>query len=181
MLEQFYPTECAESAYVVNYDAYYKKGIRGILFDIDNTLVPHGEPASKDAEALFELIHTMGFKTCLISNNKEERVKPFAEAVRSEYIFNAHKPSVVNYKRAARQMGITEKETLFIGDQIFTDIYGANRAGIANILVKPIHAKEEIQIVLKRYLEKIILYFYTKNIVRNISGDMEKERQDLKR
>ena len=60
------------------------------------------------------------------------------------------------------EMGTTTENTLFVGDQIFTDVYGANRAGIRTILVKPIHPKEEIQIVLKRYLEKIVLFFYTR-------------------
>lgn len=164
MLEQFYPTECAESVFAVDFELYCKKGIRGIIFDIDNTLVPHGALADEKIIAFFNKIHAMGLKTCLISNNKEKRVKPFAKAVDSEYIFNAHKPSTVSYKKAVRLMGITESETLFIGDQIFTDIYGANRANIANILVAPIHVKEEIQIVLKRYLEKAVLYFYKKNI-----------------
>lgn len=59
-------------------------------------------------------------------------------------------------------MGTTPENTIFIGDQLFTDVYGAKRAGIRNILVKPIHPKEEIQIVLKRYLEKIVLHFYRK-------------------
>ena len=76
------------------------------------------------------------------------------------FIENAHKPSVKNYQRAMELMGTDTGNTIFIGDQIFTDIYGANRAGIRTILVKPIHPKEEIQIVLKRYLEKIVLFFY---------------------
>ena len=67
-----------------------------------------------------------------------------------------------NYNRAVEQMGLTKEEVLFVGDQLFTDVYGANRAGIYGILVKPINPKEEIQIVLKRYLEKIVLHFYEK-------------------
>lgn len=67
-----------------------------------------------------------------------------------------------NYLKAMEEMGTTTENTLFVGDQIFTDVYGANRAGIHTILVKPIHPKEEIQIVLKRYLEKIVLFFYTR-------------------
>ncbi len=59
-------------------------------------------------------------------------------------------------------MGTTLENTVFVGDQLFTDVYGAKRTGIHNILVKPIHPKEEIQIVLKRKLEKIVLYFYRK-------------------
>ncbi len=163
ILKRFYPTECAKSVYEMDFEAYYKKGIRGIIFDIDNTLVPHGAPADEAVIALFDNIHSIGLKTCLISNNKEKRVKPFAQLVKSQYIFDAHKPSVKNYKKAVKIMGITETHTLFIGDQIFTDIYGANRAGITSILVNPIHAKEEIQIILKRYLEKIVLFFYKKS------------------
>ncbi len=87
-------------------------------------------------------------------------MKPFAAAVDSMYIFNAHKPSAANYRKAVERMGVSEGTALFIGDQIFTDIYGANRAGIASLLVDPIHPKEEIQIVLKRYLEKIVLHFF---------------------
>ena len=59
-------------------------------------------------------------------------------------------------------MGITEDQAVFVGDQLFTDIYGAKKAGIYQILVKPIHPKEEIQIVLKRKLEKIVLDSYTR-------------------
>ena len=65
-----------------------------------------------------------------------------------------------NYKKAMEIMGTNKENTVFIGDQLFTDVWGAKRTGIANILVKPIHPKEEIQIVLKRYLEKIVLFFY---------------------
>ena len=59
-----------------------------------------------------------------------------------------------------KNMGTDNRNTLFVGDQIFTDVWGANKAGIYAILVKPIHPKEEIQIVLKRYLEKIVLICY---------------------
>lgn len=84
----------------------------------------------------------------------------FNDAVKVDYIFKAAKPSVKNYVRAMELMHTDTKNTIFVGDQIFTDVYGANRAGIRTILVKPIHPKEEIQIVLKRYLEKIVLFFY---------------------
>ena len=68
-----------------------------------------------------------------------------------------------NYVRAMEIMGTDKSNTVFIGDQLFTDVWGAKRAGIHNILVKPIHPKEEIQIVLKRRLEKVVLYFYKKS------------------
>ena len=164
MIEQFYPDEWLDSAYVIDYEKLYKEGCRGLIFDIDNTLVPHGAPADDRAKALFERLHTIGFSAVLLSNNKEPRVKSFAEDVKyADYIFKA-KPSVKGYEEAMRRMGTTKETTLFIGDQLFTDVWGARRVGIHSILVKPINPKEEIQIVLKRRLEWVILYFYKKTM-----------------
>lgn len=160
ILEQFYPREWVDSTYVIPWDIWYEHGIRGVIFDIDNTLVPHGAPADERALALFEKLHGMGMKTCLLSNNKEPRVASFAAQVSSPYIYKAGKPAVKNYYKAMEQMGTVVGDTLFVGDQLFTDVYGANRAGIYGILVKPINPKEEIQIVLKRYLEAVVLHFY---------------------
>ncbi len=162
--KSFYPDEYVDSSYGIDYSALYGKGVRGLLFDIDNTLVPHGKPETKEAVELFGRLHAMGFETCLISNNQKPRVEPFAKAMDTRYIYNAHKPSVKNYRRAMKEMGTNEKTTVFVGDQLFTDVYGAKRSGIYSILVKPIHPKEEIQIVLKRRLERIVLYFYKKSL-----------------
>lgn len=160
IFKRFYPAGYMDGTYVIDFKKYYDKGYRGILFDVDNTLVPHGAPASPRAIELFSRLHEMGFRTCLISNNKESRVKPFADAVGTDYIYNAHKPSKKSYRKAFEIMHTKKGNTMFVGDQIFTDVYGANRVGMLTILVKPIHPKEEIQIVLKRYLEKIILWTY---------------------
>lgn len=163
ILEQFYPREWVDSTYVIPWDIWYEHGIRGVIFDIDNTLVPHGAPADERALALFEKLHGMGMKTCLLSNNKEPRVASFAAQVSSPYIYKAGKPAVKNYYKAMERMGTAVEDTLFVGDQLFTDVYGANRAGIYGILVKPINPKEEIQIVLKRYLEAVVLHFYKRD------------------
>ncbi|MDO5134608.1 MAG: YqeG family HAD IIIA-type phosphatase [Eubacteriales bacterium] len=162
MLKCFFPDEYLDSAYDIDYEGLYQEGIRGILFDIDNTLVPHGAPADDRARALFARLRELGMGYCFVSNNKEPRVEPFAGAVQGRYIHKAGKPSPGGYRRAMEMLGTDEASTLFVGDQLFTDIYGAKKAGLRNILVKPLHPKEEIQIVLKRYLEKIVLYFYQK-------------------
>ena len=112
---------------------------------------------------MFKKLKQIGFTTCLISNNKEPRVKSFCDKVDSDYIFKAGKPLPGGYEEGIRKMKTTKENTLFIGDQIFTDVLGAKRAGLHAIMVKPIHPKEEIQIVLKRYLEKIVLYFYARS------------------
>ncbi len=158
----FYPDEWLDSAYVIPYENFYKKGIRGIIFDIDNTLVPHGKPADERAIELFFKLRQMGFHTCLLSNNKEARVAPFADQVASDYIYKGGKPKKVGYRKAMQKMGTKTSSTIFVGDQLFTDVYGARRTGIYSILVKPINPKEEIQIVLKRYLERIVLWFYSR-------------------
>lgn len=166
MLERFYPDNEVDSAYVIDYEGLYRKGYRGIIFDIDNTLVPHGAPADERAIALFERLKGLGFGTLLLSNNKEPRVKMFHDSVGAEYIFKAGKPKREGYERAMKKLGTVPENTLFVGDQLFTDVWGAKKAGIVTYLVKPIHPKEEIQIVLKRYLEKIVLHFYHKHIQR---------------
>ena len=160
MIKTFYPDQYLASTYVIDFEKLYEKGFRGLIFDIDNTLVPHNAPADDRAVALFERLKRIGYRCCLISNNQEPRVKMFNEKIQVDYVYNAHKPSTKNYIRAMEIMGTDRSNTLFIGDQLFTDVWGAKRAGIPNILVKPLHPKEEIQIVLKRYLEKIVLFFY---------------------
>lgn len=162
LLKRFYPWRYVDSAYLIDFERLYREGCRGVLFDIDNTLVPHGASADKRAKKLFRKLQKLGMKSCLISNNQIERVKSFADEVGTNFIEKAHKPSTKSYIRAMEQMGTGVNDTIFVGDQLFTDVYGANRTGIRTILVKPIHPKEEIQIVWKRHLEKIVLHFYKK-------------------
>lgn len=169
MCSFFYPGEYLDSTYVIDFDKLYKEGYRAVIFDIDNTLVPHGAPADERAIALFAHLKELGYSCTLLSNNKEPRVKMFNDAVHVNYIFKAGKPKPANYRKAMEDMGTNKDHTLFVGDQIFTDVMGANIAGIRTILVKPIHPKEEIQIVLKRWIEKPILGCYW--IHRKLFGD----------
>lgn len=149
-----YPGRMTASVYELDWENLSKK-YKGVIFDIDNTLVPHGAPADERAVGLFERIHGLGMRTMLVSNNGEGRVKPFADRLRTEYVYKAGKPKKHGYVEAMNRMGTTPKDTLFIGDQIFTDIWGANRAGMDTILTEPVDpSTDEIQIVVKRWLEK---------------------------
>ncbi len=160
MMKIFYPKEEISSVYDINYKELYNKGIRALIYDIDNTLVKHGAKADEHIVELFYIIHNMGFKTILLSNNTKERVESFANEVGSDYIAKAGKPGKKAYVSAMEKLGSGKEDTIFIGDQLFTDIYGANRTGLYSILVKPIDKKEEIQIVFKRKLEAVVLFFY---------------------
>ena len=170
MFQNLYPDEDAASAYEIDYQAFFDQGYRGILFDVDNTLVEHDQPVTLVAIELFQRLQEMGFQTCIISNNRDERVKPLAAALESDYVYKAGKPSARGFLRGMEQMGTTPETTLFVGDQIFTDIWGANRAGVHSILVKQIARHEEIQIVLKRFLEKIVMIFYRRQKTKRIDG-----------
>ena len=134
LFETFYPDTWVDSTYQIDFDELYKKGYRGLIFDIDNTLVPHGEPADERAKALFAHLKELGFSCCLLSNNQLERVQMFNRDVQVHYIEDAHKPSRKNYLKAMELMGTDLSDTVFIGDQLFTDVYGAKRTGMANIL-----------------------------------------------
>ncbi|WP_084554734.1 YqeG family HAD IIIA-type phosphatase [Eubacterium xylanophilum] len=160
MFERFFPDETVSSTYDIAYEDLYAMGYRGLLFDIDNTLVEHGKPANQRALNLFKRLREIGFEFCLISNNKKQRVSMFNEKIGAHFVYNAHKPRRRGYREAMEIMGTNLKNTVFIGDQLFTDIWGAKRTGIRNILVKPIDKHEEIQIVLKRKLENIVLSEY---------------------
>lgn len=162
MFQCFYPSEYVSSTYSIDFDSFYQKGYRAVIFDIDNTLVPHGAPADERSRALIAHLKELGMQVFLLSNNKEERVKRFVDDQELPYIHKAGKPLVRNYRKAMERMGTTKENTLFVGDQLFTDVWGAKRSGIYHILVQPIHPTEEIQIVLKRKLEKVVLKEYAK-------------------
>ena len=107
-----YPGEYIDSTYSIDFDKLYKEGYRGIIFDIDNTLVTHGSPADERAIALFKNLKELGFSCLVLSNNKEPRVKSFAKQVGIKYIYKAGKPKPSGY-RAARGLAQIRK-TLFL-------------------------------------------------------------------
>ncbi len=166
MLRRFYPKRVAESSYAIDYEKLYQEGYRGILFDIDNTLVEHGADATPRAVELFGRLEKLGFQTCLISNNSKARVNRFNKKIGTNYIYMANKPFKKNYLKAVKIMGTRIDNTVFVGDQLFTDIFGANNIGMMTYLVNPIHPKEEIQIILKRKLERLVLYHYRKELAK---------------
>lgn len=175
MFKNFYPYEYAENVFCIDYNKLYKKGYKGIIFDIDNTLVHHGDDSTPEIDCLFKEIHDVGLKTLLLTDNNEERVKRFMKNIDSMYICEAQKPCVEAYNKAIKMMGINKKEAICIGDQIFKDILGANKSGIPSILVQFIRLKEEKKIGKRRQVEKVILWFYKKNRrFRHRLGDIRK-------
>ena len=158
MLKFLMPDRIVGSIHDIDFAYERVQGIEGVIFDIDNTLVPHGAEATEETMAFFEGLRALGLRTCLISNNDEKRVKPFAEKVQSLYLPNAGKPAMRSYTKAMAMMHTDVDNTLFIGDQILTDIWGAKRLGMKHVLTRPIDLREPWNIRLKRKIEKIILF-----------------------
>ena len=157
-----FPDEEIPCVYDLDFALLYDRGYRGIIFDIDNTLVPHNASADARSKELFKKLSDIGFVTLILSNNKEERVKTFSDSIGADfYIYKAGKPARRGYRDAMKKMATDTDTTLFIGDQIFTDIWGAKKSGIYSILTSPIDKwHEEIQIILKRVLEAPIICLF---------------------
>ena len=170
MLKKFFPSEYADSIRQIDYKKLYQEGYRGILFDIDNTLVPYDiEHPDQEIIDLFENIKKMGFKIALVSNNNKVRVTTFNEKLKVFAIHKALKPMTRNLKRAMQAIKTNKGNTVLIGDQIFTDIYGGNRIKIKTILVVPIAEKEEWITKIKRKTEKKIIKAYLKRVKKDES------------
>ena len=176
MFKVFYPHEYVESVFSIDYSKLYGMGYKGILFDLDNTLTHHGEDSTKEVDQLFYTIHNIGLKTIILSDNSEKRIKRFLINIDSLYIHEANKPNVTNFLKAIEMLKIKKEEAVVIGDQIFRDIYGANKSDIDNILVKYMRYDNETKIGIRRYLEKVVLKFYELNKrFQNRIGDIHKK------
>lgn len=164
MLKLFFPDTYIQSIFELDLDNLMKKGIKGIVFDIDNTLVPYDvvHPTQEILE-FFKQIQAKGFKICLVSNNTRERVVLFNEGLKIPAIHRANKPLTGKLKIAMKLLGTTKDTTVIVGDQVFTDVYGGNRAGLKTVLVAPVSDKDEWITKVKRGLERRVIRAYEKS------------------
>ena len=180
VLKKYFPYEYAESVFAIDYGKLVNKGYKAIIFDIDNTLVHHGDNSTPQVDELFRDIHKTGLKTLLLTNNDEERVLRFIENIDTPYVCDADKPKPDGYLKALDILEVTKEEAVVIGDQIFTDIYGANSCGIPNILVKFITLEGETKIGKRRYVEKAILAIRSlSKTYRSRIGDIERDTKNV--
>lgn len=157
MFKNFYADAYFENIKDVSPEYLKEKGIEGIILDIDNTLIGHDVPIPDEKTmAHLRLFESAGLKLCVVSNNKYERVKNFTEKIGVEFfVYEALKPKKYGYNEASKEMNLSMNKIAAIGDQIFTDVWGAKRAGCFAILTKPLHRGNEGKfIAFKRFLEK---------------------------
>lgn len=155
----FFPTLYRRRITDVTAEDLHRFGAKVVLLDVDNTLTTHDAPDLTDeVKEWLAQRQAEGFALLIVSNNSAERVAPFAEKIGLPYYAHARKPLPFGFRAAARQAGVHRKQCVVIGDQIFTDMLGANLAGIPSILLEPIQMETEQKfIVFKRKIEKPML------------------------
>ncbi len=155
-MQNFIPDIYQKSIYDIDYQKLKKKGIKCLLFDLDNTLVPVKTVApTKKVKELFQLLEK-DFKIIILSNSGKKRLIPFKEGLNVDTSFSSHKPFKKKYLKIMKIYGFKYHEIAAIGDQLLTDICGANRVGVTSILVHPIGEYEKIWTKINRFFESFV-------------------------
>ncbi len=164
MLERFYPSFVIHSVADLPIDQLRQQGIRLLFFDIDNTLAPFDVAEPDDATLqLLSQWKAMGFAICLLSNNNARRVSLFNRRLHGIAVHRAGKPGTKKMRQVMAHLHVTPQQTALIGDQVFTDMYCANRAGVLAILCRPICNRDQLVTKVKRGAESWVLRCYERS------------------
>ena len=157
-MNNFIPDIYEKNVFTIDYKKLKSNGIKCILFDLDNTLAPlANDKPSKDIKELFAYIDDLNMKAIILSNSKKKRVAPFKEILNVDSACLAMKPLKRKYKKVLKMYGYKFSEVAAVGDQILTDVYGANRIGIMSIFVDKLSDDEKLITKFNRNFEKMIL------------------------
>lgn len=142
----------------IEFEKLDKHNVKGILLDVDNTLIDYQKNLSANVVKWVQDAKNRGFKICILSNsNKEEKIKKVADALDIKYIMFARKPLQVGFKKAIKLLDLKPENIAMVGDQVFTDVLGANISKMVSIYVDPIDRKEYWYTSWKRPIEDLIL------------------------
>jgi uncharacterized protein len=163
VLKRFLPNQHVKSIFEITPESLKEKGVKGIITDLDNTLVEWDRPsATPKLINWFENMKAHNILVTIVSNNNEERVKAFADPLVTPYIFRAKKPMTKAFNRAVKEMGLKREETVVIGDQLLTDVFGGNRGGFHTILVVPVAQTDGLATKFNRAVERRLLNLFRK-------------------
>lgn len=164
----FLPNQYVKSIYEIDFDELQKRRIKGVITDLDNTLVgwDEAEPTPK-VKNWFKALDEKGIQVTVVSNNNEKRVKSFCQSLNVDYIFKARKPLGKSLRKASSQMGLNHDEVVVIGDQMLTDVFGGNRNGLYTIMVVPVKNSDGFATKCNRLIERRLLnYFKRKGFIK---------------
>lgn len=159
----FYPNFYCDNVRDVKLDLLKQNNIKGIILDVDNTLVDYYKKFEDGTIEWVNDLKKSGIKFCIVSNsNKLEKVKYVAETLDVPYFHFAKKPFKFGFLKAKEKMQLESENIAAIGDQIMTDVIGSNRCKMFSILVKPIMEKDIFITRVKRPIENWIIKSYLK-------------------
>lgn len=163
LYKRFMPKEFVNSVYDVTPEKLHALGIKGIITDLDNTLVEWDRAdATPELMAWLKLIQDSGIQVIIVSNNKEARVKQFADPLGIQYIFQARKPLRNAFKRGLKMLNLPPEQVLMLGDQMMTDMLGGNALHLHTILVRPVAQSDGFVTKLNRRLERRVFNYLRK-------------------
>lgn len=163
LLKHFLPDQHVKSIFDITPESLKRKGVKGIITDLDNTLVEWDRPsATPKLIKWFEEMKKHDILVTIVSNNNENRVKFFSDPLGIPYIYQARKPMGKAFRRALREMDLKKEETVVIGDQLLTDVLGGNRGGFHTILVVPVAQTDGFFTRFNRTVERRILNWFRK-------------------
>jgi HAD superfamily phosphatase (TIGR01668 family) len=163
VLKQFLPNQHVKSILDIRAEDLKENGIKGIITDLDNTLVEWDRPqATPNVVMWFEKMKQHDIQVTIVSNNDERRVKAFSDPLQIPFVFRARKPLTHAFLQAAKQMNLKKHETVVIGDQLLTDIFGGNRSGFKTILVVPVSQTDGLATQFNRFVERRMLNWFRK-------------------
>lgn len=167
MYKLILPKEFVRSVFEITPEKLKKMGIKGIITDLDNTLIEWDRPdATEELVEWLKTLHDAGIQIVILSNNKEPRVKKFADPLGIPYIFRARKPLVKGFRRALELLKLKPEEVMMIGDQMLTDMMGANRSKIHTILVKPVAQSDGFVTRFNRFIERRVYKYLSKKGIK---------------
>ena len=147
-----------DSVHEIPYEEFWKEGLRGLIFDIDNTLTAFDQKLpSEEIVDLINRLQRMGYKLCLVTNNTNRRLTSFNEHMQLPGIANALKPLTRGLCQAMEKMSTQPYQTAIIGDQLLSDIWGGRNARITTIMVRPLTERDFLFVRAKRLIERLML------------------------
>ncbi|WP_225986025.1 YqeG family HAD IIIA-type phosphatase [Psychrobacillus glaciei] len=159
----FIPNEFVRSVFHITPKLLKEKGVKGIITDLDNTLVEWDRPdATPQLIEWFASMKAAGIQVTIVSNNKEMRVQSFADPLGIPYIYKAKKPLGKAFQQALKKMSVKKEEVVVIGDQLLTDVFGGNRQKLHTILVIPVAKSDGFITKFNRLVERRIFRYLDK-------------------
>lgn len=159
----FMPNEYVQSIFQIDIDKLASSGVKGIITDLDNTLVGWDvDDPTEEVRAWFKKANDVGITITIVSNNNEQRVGSFSQSLDVDFIFKARKPMGKAFIKATKHMQLKPEEIVVIGDQMLTDVFGGKRRGLFTIMVVPVKQTDGFITKFNRIIERKLLQHFRK-------------------